>query len=123
MMPFLTDDALWNEFTKYYDRVQNELIIKRDDHGYIEAVYIRSPQELNLYSYYCKLARGNSMDGPVKNISKDYYRDTPDWYFLEKDKGYDDLDYYWFETLREKKEKFNAFVKELDDIAKGATCS
>ena len=123
MMPYLTDDVLWNEYIKYDTRVRNELIIKSNDHGYIEAVYIRSPQELNLYSYYCKLAHGNSMDGPVKNISKDYYRDTPDWYFLEKDKGYDDLDYYWFETLREKKEKFNEYVKKLDDLAKGATCS
>lgn len=123
MMPFFTGDALWDEFSKYYTRVRNELIIKRDDLKSIEAAYIHSPQELYLYSYYCKLAHGNRMDGPVKNISKDYYRDTPDWYFLEKDKGYDELDYYWFETLREKKEKFNAFVKELDDIVEGATCS
>lgn len=123
MMLFFTGDALWDEFSKYYTRVRNELITKRDDLGYIEAAYIRSPQELNLYSYYCKLANGNRMDGPVKNISKDYYRDTPDWYFLEKDKGYDDLDYYWFETLREKKEKFDMYVKKLDDIVKGATCS
>ena len=123
MMLFLTGDALWDEFSKYYTRVRNELIIKRDDLKRIEAAYIRSPQELYLYSYYCKLANGNRMDGPVKNISKDYYRDTPDWYFLEKDKGYDDLYYYWFETLREKKEKFNAYVKKLDDIVEGATCS
>ena len=123
MMLFFTGDALWDEFSKYYTRVCNELIIKRDDLKHIEAAYIRSPQELYLYSSYCKLANGNRMDGPVKNISKDYYRDTPDWYFLEKDKGYDDLYYYWFETLSEKKEQFNAFVKELDDIAKGATCS
>jgi len=53
MMPYLTDDVLWNEFIKYDTRVRNELIIKSNDHGYIEAVYIRSPQELNLY--YCLL--------------------------------------------------------------------
>lgn len=123
MMLFLTGDALLDEFTKYYARVCNELIIKRDDLKHIEAVYIRSPQEFYLYSYYCKLANGNRMDGPVKNIGKDYYRDTPDWYFLEKDKGYDDLDYYGFETLSEKKETFNAFIKELDDIVEVATCS
>lgn len=115
-------DPHMQEFLVYLDRVKQELITKSGKFSCPEAAFIRSREEFELYSHFCNLANSSYNTGSIR-IDKDYFRGDPDWYFLEKDIGYDDLDYYWFETLSEKKEKFNAFVKKLDDIAKGATCS
>lgn len=115
-------DPHMQRFLAYDARVRNELIVYVNKYDYIETIYVRSPSEFNLYSQYCSVAHGNAFSGDIK-IDKNYFRGDPDWYFLEKDKGDDDLDYYWLETLSEKKDKFNGYVKKLDDIVKGATCS
>lgn len=114
-------DPRMQRFLAYDARVRNELIVYVNQYDYIETVYVRSPSEFNLYSQYCSAAYGNNFSDDIK-INKNYFRGDPDWYFLEKDKDYDDLDYYWLETLSEKKEKFNTYVKKLDDIVEGATC-
>lgn len=106
-----------------HDTLKDICSVKTNKFGTIDAAYITSTVEFDLYFAMCVKGKSPSIYG-AEDFDKAYYRGAPDWYFLEGEEG----DQYGpatfcFVTLEEKKEKFNAFVQQLDDIAKGATCS
>ena len=98
--------------------VEEKLITKTNQYGTVEAAYIQSENEFKLYSEMC-IAGKSYCDMYPEHFDQNYYRGSPDWYFVEGEPG-DEFGpaTYCFITLSEKKKQFEQFAKEYDDILK-----
>lgn len=108
-----------NPYDKLSDTVKEICPVKADKWGIIESAYISSQDEFDLYFAMCVKGKSSIINGP-EDFGMTYYRGTPDWYFVEGEgESREGPSTLCFVTLEEKKEDFNAFVKELDEITKG----
>ena len=105
-----------NPYSTLSDTVKEICPVKVDKWGIIESAYISSQDEFDLYFAMCVKGKASIIHGP-EDFGMTYYRGTPDWYFVEGEgESRESPSTLCFVTLEEKKEDFNAFVKELDQF-------
>ena len=100
-------------FDDLLEKTKSILRTKTNEFGIVKSAFVTSEEDFKLLTLYFGYAKGSCGHSVQNEFDKCYYRGTPDWYFLEGEPADRDGPSTWhFETLTEKKEKFQKFVEE-----------